>query len=50
MREQELEMMSSVFTCTFCFALSAGPPRVLGRSARLVCAECYVAVLDLSIC
>lgn len=39
-----------VFTCTFCRGISAGPPRVLGRSARLTCEPCYSALIDLSIC
>ncbi|KAK3368234.1 hypothetical protein B0H63DRAFT_564974 [Podospora didyma] len=39
-----------VFTCTFCWRLSAGQPRVLGRSARLACGPCYKALLDLAIC
>lgn len=38
------------FSCTFCRSVSAGPPRVLGRSARLTCEACYSALLDLSIC
>lgn len=41
---------ANVFTCTFCYNISAGPPHVLGRSARLACATCYSALLDLSIC
>ena len=40
----------NVFTCTFCFRLSEGPPRVLGRSARLTCADCHTTILNLSIC
>lgn len=40
----------NLFTCTFCYHLSAGPPHVLGRSARLACAPCHAALLDLSIC
>ncbi|KAG6108543.1 hypothetical protein E4U13_006396 [Claviceps humidiphila] len=39
-----------VFTCTFCYRLSAQKPRVLGRSARLTCAECFSVIIDLSIC
>ncbi|KAG6041366.1 hypothetical protein E4U41_004776 [Claviceps citrina] len=39
-----------VFTCTFCYRLSTQKPRVLGRSARLTCAECYATIIDLSIC
>ncbi|PFH62633.1 hypothetical protein XA68_12707 [Ophiocordyceps unilateralis] len=40
----------SPFTCTFCRGVSAGPPRVLGRSARLACEPCHSALLNLSIC
>ncbi|KAK3369191.1 hypothetical protein B0T24DRAFT_356262 [Lasiosphaeria ovina] len=41
-----------VFTCTFCWRLRAGPPRVLGRSAaaRLACAPCHAAILALAVC
>ncbi|KFA55791.1 hypothetical protein S40293_01911 [Stachybotrys chartarum IBT 40293] len=41
---------SALFTCTFCYRFSPGPPQVLGRSARLACAPCYAALIDLSIC
>ncbi|KAG5978770.1 hypothetical protein E4U55_005962 [Claviceps digitariae] len=40
----------NIFTCTFCYRLSAQKPHVLGRSARLTCAECYAVIIDLSIC
>ena len=39
-----------VFTCTFCHHLSDGPPRVLGRRARLACAACCAALVDLAVC
>lgn len=39
-----------LFTCTFCWHLSSGPPRVLGRSARLACRPCTAALLDLAVC
>ncbi|KAI5924903.1 hypothetical protein F4810DRAFT_661920 [Camillea tinctor] len=40
-----------LFTCTFCWHVSSGPPRVLGRrSARLACDRCYTALLDLAVC
>ncbi|KAK8049958.1 hypothetical protein PG994_011688 [Apiospora phragmitis] len=39
-----------LFTCTFCWHLSRGPPHVLGRSARLTCEACYDAIIDLAIC
>lgn len=47
------------FTCTFCwrqFAPSSfsssfpNRPRVVGRSARLACAPCHAALLDLAVC
>ncbi|KND88012.1 hypothetical protein TOPH_07389, partial [Tolypocladium ophioglossoides CBS 100239] len=41
---------ANVFTCTFCYNISAGPPHVLGRCARLACTACYAMLLDLSIC
>ncbi|KAK7924103.1 hypothetical protein PG985_006157 [Apiospora marii] len=39
-----------LFTCTFCWHLSRGPPHVLGRAARLTCEACYNAIIDLAIC
>lgn len=39
-----------LFTCTFCFHLVRGPPRILGRSVRIACESCYNTVLDLAIC
>ncbi|KAK8126099.1 uncharacterized protein PG998_001858 [Apiospora kogelbergensis] len=39
-----------LFTCTFCWHLSRGPPHVLGRAARLTCEACYDAIIDLAIC
>ncbi|KAK6081614.1 hypothetical protein SCUP515_02861 [Seiridium cupressi] len=39
-----------LFTCTFCYHLARGPPRVLGRSIRLACESCYNSVLDLAAC
>lgn len=43
--------LPSTFTCTFCHHAFPGPARVLGRSsARLTCASCYAALLDISIC
>ncbi|RSL56486.1 hypothetical protein CEP54_008781 [Fusarium duplospermum] len=41
---------ANIFTCTFCFHLSNGPPHVIGRSARLACSPCHAALLDLAIC
>jgi hypothetical protein len=40
---------TNLFTCTFCYQLSNGPVRVLGRSARLACTACYNGIIDLSI-
>ncbi|KAK7225531.1 hypothetical protein V2G26_013534 [Clonostachys chloroleuca] len=40
---------ANLFTCTFCFRLSSGPPQILGRSARLACKACCTTLLDLSI-
>ncbi|CAH0028362.1 unnamed protein product [Clonostachys rhizophaga] len=40
---------ANLFTCTFCFRLSSGPPQILGRSARLACKTCCTILLDLSI-
>ena len=37
-------------TCTFCHRVSDGPAQVVGRAARLACAACYAALLDLAIC
>lgn len=39
-----------LFTCTFCFHLVRGPPRILGRSVRIACESCYNTVLNLAIC
>ncbi|KAI0024613.1 hypothetical protein F4780DRAFT_724357 [Xylariomycetidae sp. FL0641] len=40
-----------LFTCTFCWHLSRGPPRVLGRAtARLACDACFRGLLDLAVC
>ncbi|KAG6002417.1 hypothetical protein E4U54_000888 [Claviceps lovelessii] len=44
------EFEPNVFTCTFCYRLSTQKPHILGRSARLTCAECYTVIIDLSIC
>ncbi|KAJ3469321.1 hypothetical protein MRS44_003386 [Fusarium solani] len=41
---------ANIFTCTFCFHLSNGPPHVIGRSARLACSPCHAALLNLAIC
>ncbi|TGO42477.1 hypothetical protein BHYA_0008g00680 [Botrytis hyacinthi] len=40
------------FVCTICWSPQYLPstPRVLGRSSRIVCHQCWRAVLDLSIC
>lgn len=40
------------FICTICWSPQHPPsiPRVLGRSSRIVCLQCWRAVLDLSIC
>ncbi|KAJ8065461.1 hypothetical protein OCU04_006146 [Sclerotinia nivalis] len=40
------------FICTICWSPQHPPskPRVLGRSSRIVCHQCWRAVLDLSIC
>ncbi|APA10412.1 hypothetical protein SS1G_07101 [Sclerotinia sclerotiorum 1980 UF-70] len=40
------------FICTICWSPHHAPskPRVLGRSSRIVCHQCWRAVLDLSIC
>ncbi|KAF4967189.1 hypothetical protein FSARC_5222 [Fusarium sarcochroum] len=40
----------NIFTCTFCFNLSQGPPQIIGRSARLACTTCHAALLNLAIC
>lgn len=40
----------NIFTCTFCFSVSADQPHVLGRSARLTCTDCYLTIINLSIC
>ncbi|KAK8904859.1 hypothetical protein QC760_007193 [Botrytis cinerea] len=41
-----------LFICTICWSPQYSPstPRVLGRSSRIVCHQCWRAVLDLSIC
>lgn len=43
---------SASFLCTICWQTQYPPctPRVLGSHARIVCARCWKAVLDLSIC
>ncbi|KAM0562081.1 hypothetical protein ACHAPJ_002525 [Fusarium lateritium] len=40
----------NIFTCTFCFHLSQGPPQTIGRLARLACSTCHAALLNLAIC
>ncbi|KAF4978569.1 hypothetical protein FZEAL_5073 [Fusarium zealandicum] len=40
----------NIFTCTFCFHVSQGPPHVIGHSARLACPACHAALLNLAIC
>lgn len=44
------QMAVQFFTCTFCWHLSSARPRVIGRTARLVCEPCYAALIDLSVC
>jgi hypothetical protein len=39
-----------MFTCTLCYGISAEQPHILGRSARLACAKCYMTIINLSIC
>ncbi|CAF3469103.1 unnamed protein product [Fusarium graminearum] len=41
---------ANIFTCTFCFHVSQGPPQIIGRSARLACTACHAALLKLAIC
>ncbi|KAF4457486.1 hypothetical protein F53441_536 [Fusarium austroafricanum] len=41
---------TNIFTCTFCFHVSQGPPQIIGRSARLACPTCHAALLNLAIC
>ncbi|GKU19994.1 unnamed protein product [Fusarium langsethiae] len=41
---------TNIFTCTFCFHVSQGPPQIIGRSARLACTACHAALLNLAIC
>ncbi|KAG8665593.1 hypothetical protein FPOAC2_10670 [Fusarium poae] len=41
---------ANIFTCTFCFHVSHGPPQIIGRSARLACTPCHAALLKLAIC
>lgn len=41
---------TNIFTCTFCFHVSQGPPQIIGRSARLACPACHAALLNLAIC
>lgn len=40
------------FTCTLCWTPSPPPSHIVGspRSARLACAACYAALLDLAVC
>ncbi|KAF2966326.1 hypothetical protein GQX73_g7272 [Xylaria multiplex] len=40
----------TLFTCTFCWNLSRGPPHVLGREARLTCDRCLRGLTDLAVC
>ncbi|RGP67775.1 hypothetical protein FLONG3_8394 [Fusarium longipes] len=42
--------ITNIFTCTFCFHISWGPPQIIGRSARLACIACHAALLKLAIC
>lgn len=41
---------ANLFTCTFCWHLSADAPHVLGRAARLACGPCHAALIALAIC
>ncbi|KAI0543259.1 hypothetical protein GGR58DRAFT_15224 [Xylaria digitata] len=40
----------TLFTCTFCWNLSRGPPHFLGREARLTCDRCLRGLMDLAVC
>ncbi|KAI1393650.1 uncharacterized protein F4822DRAFT_385366 [Hypoxylon trugodes] len=49
-RKLSNQQHEQLFTCTFCWHLSRGPPHILGRSARLTCDSCFRGLIDLAIC